>query len=278
MHNPNPGDVFEENVASAAQTLALLESIITHPNGSSAGDDEGHVICFMSPNGSVRLERSGDCLILDIAPHTKVGMPLQDHSYRLEANAFPNSRIFARGSRLVPDSLDCLKHTLANLGATPSLVYYNDGRMKHGILAHIVTNNEPALFELQSLIEAACEGIAAMLPPGRALHRQSPAFGAPARLCVINEHDRTIHDETRNQTVAGMRIADIQPYLSLVPEALFLRPDADNPNTVILHPLAMTYAPPTDRAQAIMRLSSVMIRLRILAAQITGTVSTTNTL
>lgn len=278
MHNQNPGDVFEENVASAAQTLTLLESIVSHPGSSSASDDEGNVLCFLSPNGAVRLERSGDCLILDIAPHTKLGNALQDHSYRLEASAFPGSPIFARNSKLSREGLDCLKKSIASLGDTVSLDFYNDGRMKHGILAHVVKKHLAITEEMHRLIDGACQAIAAMIPQGRALHYQSAAFGAPARLRIISEHDRMIHDEARNQTVAGMRIADVEPYLSLMPEVMFLRPDADNPNTVVLQPMAMTYAPPADRAQAIMRLTSIIIRLRILAAQITGKVSTTNTL
>lgn len=270
MINRNPGDLFEENVASAAQTLTLLQTIVSHPGRFSAPGSHPDVHCISSPNGALRLERSGDTLILDIAPHTKLGQKLQNHSYRLEAKAFPKSPIFALGSPLIPGALDCIKRTIANLGATPSLVFYNDGRMKHGILARIITASDPVMDEFQQLIEGACQGIAAMLPPGRALHRQNAAFGAPPRLCIINEQDHTIHDETRHQTVAGMRIANIEPYLSAVPEVMFLRPDADNPNTVVLQPMAMSYAPPADRPKAIMRLASIMIRLRILADQITA--------
>lgn len=265
MSNQNPGDLFEENVASAAQTLMLANAITNEWQRMSKPDVHANVLSVTSPNGALRLERSGDTLILDIAPQSKVGNKLQSHSFRLEASHFRNSPAFQTDGGVLPQAIETLQKTIENLGDAPTLIFYNDGRMKHGILARIITEQDTAMHEQQDLIEGACQAIAAMLPPGRALHRQSAAFGAPPRLCIINETDNTILTEPSLHGLAAERLAAIEPYLSLLPEVMFIRPDADNPNTVELQPMAMSYAPPADRPKAIMRLASVMIRLRLLA-------------
>lgn len=262
---PTPADLYEENVTSAAHTLGLFRVILDDPETNAITGADPSVQNFQGPRGNVRLERDRHAVIIDIAPQAATTAGFQEHSYRLDAAAFPRSPVFQHTSTLAHGVSNHITRTIRDFGAAPSLIWYNDGRLKHGILARQIRADESLLAELEQLVEAACAGIAALLPPGRVLHRQYGAFGAPPRLCVIDPATGEIEDPAKNETRAQIQIRNAAPFLTYLPEAIFLRPDADNPNTIIVQPMAFSYQAPEDRSAAITRLASTFIRLRILA-------------
>lgn len=264
MNSPLAGDLYERNVTSAAHTLAFVCLIANDPDASSMPTASASVQQTQSQWGSFRLERERTSIILDVAPTVGIAHDCQGHSYRLSERDFPGSSLFLPAQFLPHRAHRPIVKTIESFGSIPSLSWHNDGRMKHGILTGDPDRLPEPVVTLAGLVEQACEGIAALLGGDQALHLQTSALGSAPSLRIVDRATNAVVSEDSITPTAVAHMRQLQPYLSHLPETLFLRPDADNPNTIMLQPMALSFKTPADRAHAITRLASIFIRLRLL--------------
>lgn len=261
-HIPKRDQVANE-LMNAVHAFFLMPRILDDIGTTTMPTANSAVMMFSSDLGRIRIERDHDKIILDITPLSIDRESLHAACFHFPKASFQGSALFATGIHLPASAARTIASGVRRIAPHDQMSLNIDPDTNIMSIGRYVDESEPVLNDLSQLTELACRGINAGLPEGFELYRTYGAFGAHPTLVVMRSSDNTLVAQSEIPPKTSSQIDKLLPYLSLSTDAMLVRPDSDNPNTIMVAPLALSYAQSGNREEEITRLASIFIRLEI---------------